>query len=230
MVTNITTDTAMKITAIHPSYKRPALAFDTANKWLSSATTNLQYIISVDSADAHLLEYEHYCNLLKEKHTNSVIELNINNTNTSVMAINNAALKATGDLFIVVSDDFDCFSGWDEWLLSKVEGQSDFVVKTKDTLQEWLITLPIMDRKYYERFGYIYYPEYHHMFSDTEMTEVAHLLGRVIDLRDDKYVFLHKHPCGGFTAKDETYNRNDNTWNQGEELFNERKKNNFYVK
>jgi hypothetical protein len=85
-----------------------------------------------------------------------------------------------------------------------------------------------MDRIYYNRFGYIYYPEYKHLFSDTEMTDVGHLLGRVIDLQDEEYVFLHKHPCAGWSM-DDTYRKNDETWKQGEDLYYKRKENNFYL-
>jgi hypothetical protein len=63
------------------------------------------------------------------------------------------------------------------------------------------------------------------------MTEVAHLLDKVIDLQDGVHYFIHKHwtigvDVGGI-PKDEISEKNDATWNQGETLFNERKKNNF---
>lgn len=219
----------MKISIIHPSRKRPALAMETANKWLTNATNKLEYFFSVDKDD----DWNQYMNCLEpilKTHERHSVGLHVGDNSSSVEAINKVAEIVKGDLFIVVSDDFDCFPGWDEWLLSRLQGQNDFVVKTTDTLQEWLITLPIMDRTYYNRFGYIYYPGYKHLFSDTEMTEVGHLLGRVIDLRDNDHVFLHRHPCGGFVERDETYLKNDETWNQGETLFYERKKNNFDLK
>lgn len=219
-----------KISIIHPSRKRPELAFETANKWLTHAVNPLQYIISIDKDDPTAEDYiNNFMPFSEQWLSRHTVAMRLSENKSSVEAINKGAEDTCNDLLIVVSDDFECFPGWDEWLLSKLEGQKDFIVKTTDTLQEWLITLPIMDRAYYNRFGYIYYPGYKHMFSDTEMTEVGHLLGRVIDLRDKEHAFLHRHPCGGFVQKDETYLRNDETWNQGEELFNERKKNNFFI-
>lgn len=219
----------MKISIIHPSRKRPDLAFKTAAEWLSKAKTKIEYLFSVDKDDETRFTYHDKFLLFMKQYEQHTTGFHCGENVSSVEAINKVAELTTGDLLIVVSDDFECFDGWDEWLISKLEGQKDFVVKTTDTLQEWLITLPIMDRTYYERFGYIYYPGYKHLFSDTEMTEVGHILGRVIDLRDKDHVFLHRHPCGGFVERDETYLRNDETWNQGETLFNERKSNNFYL-
>jgi len=220
----------MKISIIHPSRKRPNLAFQTARHWLNNAKNSVEYIISIDDDD-DWNTYMNYTETLKSEIESKrhKIGIHIAKNDSSVEAINKVAKIVNGDLLIVVSDDFECFPEWDEWLITRLQGYTDFVVKTTDTLQEWLITLPIMDRTYYNRFGYIYYPGYKHLFSDTEMTEVGHLLGKVIDLRDKDHVFLHKHPCGGFVERDETYLKNDETWNQGETLFYERKSNNFYL-
>jgi hypothetical protein len=86
-----------------------------------------------------------------------------------------------------------------------------------------------MDRKYFNRFGYIYYPEYHHMFCDTEMTAVADLTGRKIDLRSNEFVFRHIHYTTGLSHRDIINEKNDATWAQGEELYNRRKAANFYL-
>lgn len=144
---------------------------------------------------------------------------------SAIEAINNAAKVAKGDLLIVVSDDFSCPEHWDTQLLKYLKDKSDFVVKTYDGLQPWIITLPIMDRVYYERFGYIYHPEYKHMFCDTEMTHVGDLLGKTIEI---PMIFNHRHYSqpGGIT-KDAISVKNDSTWNQGEKLYLERMMRNF---
>jgi hypothetical protein len=83
-----------------------------------------------------------------------------------------------------------------------------------------------MDRAYYTRFGYVYYPGYRHMFCDQEMTAVGHLLGKVIDL---DMTFEHMHYSVGKSNYDEINRKNDATWSQGEALFNERLKTNFGI-
>lgn len=224
----------MSISIIHPSRNRPEMAYRVAQKWINSMSGkyDMEYIMSIDDNDSQKNEYEKNAALYffehkgKNKLTFKLLEFP---NNSAIDAINNAAKLSRYNLIVVVSDDFDCFEGWDTWLMEKLKGQEDFLVKTSDGLQERLITLPIMDRKYYERFGYVYYPEYKHMFCDTEMTEVGHILGRVIDLRDDKYVFSHLHYTAGKMQKDEINEKNDATWNQGEALFNSRKEKNFYL-
>lgn len=222
-----------KITIIHPSRQRPVRCIQTALDWLTRATQRvpIQYVISIDEDEPLIDEYKA---LIQERlvpyiNQTSVFQLVIMKypNKSAIEAINNAAKHSDYDLLIVVSDDFECFPNWDLFLERNLQGKEDYIVKTSDGIQDWLITLPIMDRKYYERFGYIYYPEYKHLFCDTEMTAVADLLGRKIDLRSEQYVFRHLHPCAGLSEADEINRKNDATWQQGETLYNERKKINF---
>lgn len=81
-----------------------------------------------------------------------------------------------------------------------------------------------MDRIYYNRFGYVYHPDFAHMFCDTEMTAVADLLGRRINL-DMK--FPHNHYSVGKAERDEISIRADKTWGQGEYTFMKHYRNNF---
>lgn len=210
----------MKISIIHPSRNRPELAMRTAMKWwVNSLGANIEYLLSVDEDDSMLPKYA----AITEHNPHMVLVVGKNNT--AIEAINNAALVSTGDLLIVVSDDFDCPARWDVDLLEYLKGKKDFVVKTWDGLQPWIMTLPIMDRVYYERFGYIYYPGYKHMFCDTEMTHVGDLLDRTVIV---PMTFPHKHysQAGGI-KKDNVSEKNDSTWTQGEKLYLERLSRNF---
>jgi hypothetical protein len=205
----------MKISIIHPSRSRPKQAGVTLTKWLISADNpqNIEYIFSLDLDDPMRKQYKGQ-------------KIIANNNTSAIAAINYAAHYATGDLLIVVSDDFDCLPHWDTVLLSALKGKVDFLVKTPDGIQPTLITLPIMDRTYYNRFGYIYYPGYQHMWSDQEMTAVGMMLGRVINVN---LLFEHKHYSTGKFKKDAISKRNDSTWNQGKQLFHERLKSNFGI-
>lgn len=208
----------MKISIIHPSRNRRKMAADTAKKWLTSARdrSNIQYILSLDTTDEQLQEYKELMP--------SGVEYVIYDNKTAVQAINNAAKHCENDLFIVVSDDFACPALWDFGLLVQLKGKEDFIVKTYDGGQPWIITLPIMDRKYYNRFGYIYYPEYKHMFCDTEMTHVADLLDRKIGV---PMTFRHNHYTTGMMQKDAINDKNNATWQQGEKIYLQRIKENF---
>ena len=224
------------ISIIHPSRNRPEMASEVAKKWISMASKEypFEYILSIDSSDSKKDKYmSAFAKLVEEQfqgkwsYDKKSISIIIRDNKSAIQAINNAASQSKYDLLIVISDDFDCFENWDKYLIENLREKEDFIVKTDDGLQPTLITLPIMDRKYYNRFGYVYYPEYLHMFCDTEMTDVGHILGKVIALKDKQ--FTHKHYIAGYMQKDEINEKNDATWNQGETLYNERKKHNFYI-
>src|ERR1051325_1576707 len=147
----------MKITVIHPSRGRPKEAFITACKWRDRADSEFEYILSIDNDDKSL---QSYISIFYDYGPTGLGHTNHNKT--AIEAINHAAKIATGDLLVVISDDFDCPEHWDTLLLTELAGKSDFCVKTDDGLQPTLITLPIMDRIYYERYGYVYHPSYLH--------------------------------------------------------------------
>lgn len=211
----------MKFSLIHPTRNRPKMAYDTFCEWVEKADdlNNFEYILSVDLDDVSLIDYGKW-----QAPDNFFVLANTNKT--AIEAINFAAFHAKNEVFIVLSDDFSCPEHWDTLLLNELEGKSDFIVKTRDGLQPTLITLPILDRQYYNRFGYVYNSEYVHMWSDTEMTVVGHMLGRVIEV---DIMFEHLHYTTGKSKKDEINARNDASWRQGEKLFTERLKINFGV-
>jgi len=202
----------MKISIIHPSRARALIANQVRTEWLNKADKDVEYIFSLDNDDIQNTRYDGDCIY--------------NNNRSAIDAINKGVEIATGDLLIVVSDDFGCPEHWDSLLIESLKGKSDYCVKTQDGLQPTLMTLPIMDRVYYDRFGYIYHPEYRHMFCDQEMTAVAHMLGKAITL---PLVFPHNHYTTGKFKKDAITARNNATWVQGETVFNERLKSNFGI-
>lgn len=214
----------MVISLIHPSRGRPRIASDIAIKWIKNAGVDVEYILSVDddeptNSGIGSSEYITWFNIIVNNYKY------ISNKNRSAIdAINNAANISTGDIIVVMSDDFDCHPQWGKKIIETTQGKKDWIAKTPDGIQKWIITLPIMDRAYYNRFGYVYYTEYQHLFCDTEMTCVADLTGRKINLN---IPFTHNHYSTGKTQKDAINERADKTWAQGEKLFIERYKKNF---
>lgn len=209
------------ISIIHPSRSRPQQAEKTIKLWLDNAKdkNQIEYIISVDIDDRSLKAYKE----LSNKYGTSI---HIAKNKSAIEAINRGTKRSKGNLIIVVSDDFLCEPNWDEKLLTELEAKEDFIVKTKDCIQPTLITLPIMDRAYYNRFGYVYETGYIHMFCDQEMTAVGMMLGKVIN---SDQVFEHIHYSTGKFDKDAISEKNDKTWNQGKKHFAERLKINFGI-
>lgn len=209
------------ISIIHPSRGRSAEAYNTYRKWTECAdnSDNFEYILSLDNDACE----EYYKRFFYDDH---LISICLRDNKSAIEAVNNAAEIAFGNIIIVISDDFDCQSSWDTKLINNIRGRTDFCAKTVDGIQPTLITLPLMDRIYYERYGYIYNPNYLHMFSDQEMTAVAIMTGKYIKI---PMLFEHLHYTTGKSAYDDINRKNDATWAQGEALFNERLKTNFGI-
>ena len=189
------------ISIIHPSRGRAKQSFNTISKWLHLASTEIELIVSIDNDDPQFNEYvQIYVNPF------------VSDSRSAVQAINNAAKVAKGDILMVVSDDTECFPDWDIALLKEVEGKTDWILKTQDGIQDWIITMPVMDRAYYNRFGYIYDPDFLHMFCDTWLTVQADISGR-------KITSNLKFPHLNGSIQDDLRKRCDATWVQGEKTF-----------
>ena len=208
----------MKFSILHPSRSRPEKSFTTIQSWkeFSSGKNEIETIVSIDKSDLFGIKY--YGAYEKFNHPIHRVSFIEHENRSAVDAINNAVKVATGDIFIVVSDDTSPINNWDELILKEVEGKTDWILKTQDGIQDYIITFPVMDRVYYNRFGYIYHPDYHHLFADTYMTCVADINGRKLTCN---LMFKHNHysSSGGKEGPDELHKRNDATWAQGEDLF-----------
>ena len=147
-----------------------------------------------------------------------------NYNKSSIQAINMAAKAAVGDVMIVVSDDSMCPKNWAVSLESFIRDRKDFVIKIDDGIQRRIITMPIFDRTYYGRDGYVYNPIYDHLWADTEFSEVAYKRGRVIP---SKLKFPHNHYSVTGEEPDAIYTKNNATYTTGKEIYLQRKKINF---
>jgi len=125
------------------------------------------------------------------------------------------------DIVLLFSDDmFPVTLGFDRIILQKFETDipdTDGVLYSPDGYTP-LNTLCILGKKYYDRFGYIYYPGYESFFSDNEFMEVSQLLGK--ELKLNKVLFKHEHPCNNAKViSDALYLRNNNPWDKDKQLY-----------
>lgn len=112
------------------------------------------------------------------------------------------------DILINFSDDMEFQEkGFDD-IIRKV--MSDYFPNTDGCLHfndgftsDKLITMSILGRKYYDKFGYIYHPDYISLFCDNEQTDVAKILKRYVYV--NKVIFKHLHPNNIGTGIDEQY-------------------------
>lgn len=199
------------ISIIHPSRGRPEKSYATIAQWSRHLVsfTDFEFIISLDDDDPRLEDY---------KRVYLKTDIILNKNRSCVDAINNAAKCAHGDVLIVVSDDTASFPGWPRDLLKELEGKSDYLLKTDDGIQDYIVTMTVMDRKYYERDGFIYHPDFKHQFADTYLTCLADIRGRLI-FSNLKFPHLHYSHSSGKEIPDELHRRNDATWMEGQDTF-----------
>jgi len=132
------------------------------------------------------------------------------------------------DILVNFSDDmrFTVY-GWDHLIRDgfRCNGDDLFLHYPDSTAKGMLSTMSIMDRKYFERDGYIYHPSYKSLFADNEAQEVAQMRGRYLYMGTQ--IFDHFHPAYGLAEWDEQYYRQQALWNEDEANYNYRKSHNF---
>lgn len=180
-----------------------------------AGSEDIELIVSIDDNDRYKHNYLQFYSHFDQSKTKIISNPN----RSAVDAINNGAKEAKGDILIVVSDDSDCPDNWVNTINVATRGKKDFVLKVDDGVQQWIVTMPIMDREYYNRFGYIYYPEYRHMFVDTDFTHVADILNRIIWRNDILFPHLHYSVTRVRSDKDEVSIKADATWQEGKALY-----------
>jgi hypothetical protein len=147
-------------------------------------------------------------------------------------AFNRGLVDTEWDIVIVGSDDmFPIVQNYGmivcDFFTKNIQ-DLDGVMRTFDGHQRTINILPIIGRKYFERFNYIFNEEYGSFYCDNEFTEVSQMLGKEFDSK--LQLFDHRHPSRGQAQTDQLYVDNDNKyWNSDGEVYKRRKAMNFGV-
>jgi len=115
---------------------------------------------------------------------------------------NQAAKLAHGKVLVLGADDLFPALHWDTQLLetlgSKIDGEAVVWVGTADPNDSAMITHPIITKKYHDRYGFFWWPEYENWCAEVELTEVAVRDGVVLDARQ---VIRFDHKAPGLVGK-----------------------------
>jgi hypothetical protein len=107
---------------------------------------------------------------------------------------NLAARKAKGNILVQCSDDLHPPVHWDMDIRARLgEGTAPLVLATSDGLTASATFIPhaIVTRRYYSDFGYLFHDAYWSMWSDNELSAVAHRRNAVIEALDIRFVHTH---------------------------------------
>ncbi|OHB91782.1 MAG: hypothetical protein A2Z57_04830 [Planctomycetes bacterium RIFCSPHIGHO2_12_39_6] len=155
-----------------------------------------------------------------------------------VAAINRDMDKAPKfDVLINMSDDMMFIAeGYDRTIeedIARWYPDGDCLLHYPDQNQgSNCMTMSIMDKKYYDRFGYIYNPDYESLECDLEAQEVGKRLGRYKFI--NKRLFNHYHPSFGQTPYDNQYDKTEGRYdvairNRDKDTYIRRESKNFYL-
>lgn len=202
----------MKLLIKFPSRGRPGKfmsVFNTYRKMLSG-NREVSFLLSFDEDDSTMNNFG-MRNWLKTLGSN--VHYHFGNSKTKIQACNADLDKAPEfDVVLLASDDMiPVQEGYDDVICSDMEKyfpDTDGVLWYNDGLVgKALNTLSIMGKKYFDRFGYMYHPEYESVFSDNEFMEVSRMLGKC------EYIdrVLIRHEWVGMTEPNDPVHQKNHT-------------------
>lgn len=131
------------------------------------------------------------------------------------------------DIVCCHSDDMKFIEWGFDSVIRQHCGADDYLHLPDGHVNERLCTYSIMGRDYFDRFGYIYHPDYWSVYADNEQNDVAKILGRYKFINQP--VLRHEHPIWGYGVADDLLKRTENPTNyqQDHETYLRRKAINF---
>jgi len=145
-----------------------------------------------------------------------------------IHAINRGIPFGEWDILVNVSDDMEFLvKGFDNIIREAFAGDLDKCLHFPDGNTTEIITMSILGRTYFNRFGYVYHPDYISLWADNEQTDVAKMLGKYVFI--DKQIFSHNHPAFGKAATDAQYNHTESFFYIDKDTYDRRKQLNFDI-
>lgn len=218
----------MKLLIKYATRQRPGKFLVAMDNIITTATTDYQIIVSIDSDDKDMIKIANNSGF-----PNTKFYIN-DNFGGKIGAINANVPLSGWDWLVNMSDDMQFIvKGWDSIMVEKIRsvwGSSlDFFANFNDGFQgPKLATMSIIGLEYYERFFYIYPPCYRSLSCDAEAFYVAQALKRYHYFPDQLY--KHMHPANVKQVKsDELYAANERFAKQDADIYFKRLNKNFYV-
>jgi hypothetical protein len=212
-----------------PTRNRPDKFIKTFTKYLTYLDDkSTKFIITCDNDDKSMKE-ESLVEFLLEFEN---VKLCYGDNNSKIEAVNADLEDVNFDILLLASDDMvPMVKGYDSIIKQKMMElypDTDGVLWFNDGYQgNRLNTLSIMGKKYYDRFNYIYNPNYLSVWCDNEFMDVANILNKQTYIND--VIIKHEHPDWGFGNRDDVHSLNFKHESHDRMVYNARKNNNFYL-
>jgi hypothetical protein len=209
-----------------PTRNRPQKFLEVLTKYVQMATdkANIQFIVSYDMDD-----YTMSPDVIKKAESLKNVKC-IEGVSLSKIDACNRDIEEAGnwDIIVLASDDMIPVTiGWDQIIRNSMDQSYpdlDGVLYFPDGYTT-LNTMCIMGKKYFDRFNYIYHPDYMSLWCDNEFMEVANSLGK--QKKFNQTLFKHEHPANNKTRMDSLYLMNEKFYSADRITYMNRKKMNF---
>lgn len=214
----------MRLRIKFPTRGRSIKFFDVLDKYVDylDDKENYEIIVSCDKDDKDMNNK----NVISKLKTYKNLKYYFGDNNSKIEAIN-TNMEGDFDIVLLASDDMiPQVQGYDSIIrmnMKKYYPDTDGVLWFFDGYRRDLNTLCILGKKYYDRFNYIYNPEYKSFWCDNEFMQVGNMLGKQKFI--DVCVIKHDHPDINGQAYDETYIKNN--FSGDEIVFRNRLSKNF---
>lgn len=210
-----------------PTKARPAKFFTVFRKYHNlKRDNNTRFIVTIDTSDPTMYNK----NVIDTIQLFGDTTLQFNETPGKIAACNYGVKDHVkdGDVILLASDDMiPQIEGYDTSILNdfaKWFPEGDGVLHYYDGHTR-LNTMCCLDKKYFDRFGYLYHPAYKSLFCDNEFMDVASMLNRQVFIRET--IIRHEHYSNGHGRPDRLMMYNEKFYKQDMETFNRRKDEGF---
>lgn len=177
---------------------------------------------------------DYVCEMLEEYQRVADVRYTFGNSEGKIHAINRDMDKIDydWDIVVVMSDDMKfVMEGFDEYIRAAFKTYGlDSVIHFNDgnVYGKDLMTLNVQGRDNYNRFGYLYNPEYKSLWCDNEQMEVGKILGNYHYMGDNLVIVNHLHPAWVQGIQpDNLLKKTESFYSEDEKTFNRRKSINF---
>ena len=215
-----------------PTRSRPEKFFTMLDKYYEkiSGSVTYHFLISCDIDDP-TMNNSHIISMLKEY---PHLSFYFGNSRTKVQAYNCDIEKHLDfDILLVTSDDMEPLVEYFDQIImknmKKYFPNFDGILNFNDGFVDGRCnTMPIIGKKFYQRFGYVYHPSYKSLYCDEELTIISRMLGK--EMVFDQVIIRHNHPAWSTAFKvDKLYERNEAFFYEDQANFKQRRAANFEI-
>ena len=148
-------------------------------------------------------------------------------SNSKIQAINrDMEFAGEFDILLLWSDDMWIDKdGFDRFVVASFNNFSGLLHLPDGHANSRLVTLPIMDRAYYQLDNFVYNPIYKSVYADNEQMAVAKLRGKYKYVHESWYT--HRHPIWGYGKADAQLRHTESFYPIDQPTFLKRQAENF---